>query len=90
MLIALRFPSFLIQPIKPPNVFGQVLKKASIELQVLKMVNKTVIVALLLLILAAACTFVGVYFGVGKQKHGQEFFKAAVAADAGPCSVVGR
>lgn len=88
MLIALRFPLFLIQPIKPQNVFGQVLKKAR-KLQVLKMVNKTVIVALMLLILAAACTFVGVYFGVGKQKHSQ-FFKAAVAADAGPCSVVGR
>lgn len=56
------------------------------------MAKKTIIVALAMLLLAAAATFVGVFFGVGKMKRPSEqvFLKAAVAADAGPCSEVGR
>lgn len=49
---------------------------------------KTAVVALLLLILAAVGTFLGVYFGVGRKQH-DGFYRAAVAADAGPCSDVG-
>lgn len=52
------------------------------------MSTKTVIVALMMLLLASVATFVGVFYGVGRRK--QELFKAAVAADAGPCSEVGR
>ena len=52
------------------------------------MVNKTIILAVAVLLVAAVCTFVGVYFGVEKQD--QRFFRAAVAADAGPCSDIGR
>uniref|UniRef100_A0A3Q4B287 Glutathione hydrolase n=1 Tax=Mola mola TaxID=94237 RepID=A0A3Q4B287_MOLML len=54
------------------------------------MASKTIILALAVLLIAAVCTFVGVYFGVGRQKQDQVFFKAAVAADAGPCSDIGR
>ncbi|KAK9532614.1 hypothetical protein VZT92_009989 [Zoarces viviparus] len=56
------------------------------------MVNKTIIAALMLLLLAAVSIFVGVFFGVGRRKHPSEqvYLKAAVAADAGPCSEVGR
>ncbi|XP_049908972.1 glutathione hydrolase 1 proenzyme [Epinephelus moara] len=56
------------------------------------MAKKTIIVAVAMLLLAAAATFVGVFFGVGKMKRPSEqvFLKAAVAADAGPCSEVGR
>lgn len=52
------------------------------------MVTKTVSVALALLLLASAATFVGVFFGVRRRETG--YLKAAVAADAGPCSEVGR
>ncbi len=52
------------------------------------MAKKTIIVALAVLLLACVATFVGVYFGVGRRE--QVYFKAAVAADAGPCSEVGR
>ncbi|XP_059214224.1 glutathione hydrolase 1 proenzyme [Centropristis striata] len=56
------------------------------------MVKKTIILALLMLVLACVATFVGVFFGVGRRKHPDEnvYLKAAVAADAGPCSEVGR
>lgn len=56
------------------------------------MVKKTIIVALVILLLASVVTFVGVFFGVGRRKHTSElvYLKAAVAADAGPCSEVGR
>ncbi|KAM7369038.1 hypothetical protein PAMP_013337 [Pampus punctatissimus] len=55
------------------------------------MAKKTIIVALVVLLLAAVATFVGVYFGVGKRKSSSnQYFKAAVAADAGPCSEIGR
>ncbi|XP_030005979.1 glutathione hydrolase 1 proenzyme-like [Sphaeramia orbicularis] len=54
------------------------------------MVKKTVIVAMMMLVVAAVATFVGVFFGVGKRKPPNEYFKAAVAADAGLCSEVGR
>lgn len=52
------------------------------------MAKKMAIVALLLLLLAAAGTFLGVYYSVGRNQH-HGFYKAAVAADAGPCSDVG-
>ncbi|XP_034047889.1 glutathione hydrolase 1 proenzyme-like isoform X2 [Thalassophryne amazonica] len=54
------------------------------------MVNKTIIIALSLLLVASAATFLGVYFGVGGMKDPGVFSTAAVAADAGPCSEVGR
>ncbi|XP_060917821.1 glutathione hydrolase 1 proenzyme [Labrus mixtus] len=56
------------------------------------MVKKTIVVALGMLVLASVATFVGVFFGVGKRKQpsDQVYSKAAVAADAGPCSEVGR
>ncbi|XP_075945085.1 glutathione hydrolase 1 proenzyme [Anarhichas minor] len=56
------------------------------------MVKKMIIAALALLLLASVATFVGVFFGVGRRKQPGEqvYLKAAVAADAGPCSEVGR
>lgn len=56
------------------------------------MVKVSIIVALATLLLASVATFVGVFFGVGKRKALGEhvYLKAAVAADAGPCSEVGR
>lgn len=55
------------------------------------MARKTVFLALLILLLAAVCTFVGVFYGVDRRKGSEQvFLKAAVAADAGPCSEVGR
>ncbi|XP_031711626.1 glutathione hydrolase 1 proenzyme [Anarrhichthys ocellatus] len=56
------------------------------------MVKKMIIAALTLLLLASVATFVGVFFGVGRRKQPGEqvYLKAAVAADAGPCSEVGR
>ncbi|GLD73403.1 gamma-glutamyltranspeptidase 1-like protein [Lates japonicus] len=53
------------------------------------MAKKTIIVALTMLLLAAVATFVGVFFGVGGRRQ-HVYVKAAVAADAGPCSEVGR
>ncbi|XP_019938108.1 glutathione hydrolase 1 proenzyme [Paralichthys olivaceus] len=56
------------------------------------MVKKSIVVALAILLLASVATFVGVFFSVGRKKvPGQHVYsKAAVAADAGPCSEVGR
>ncbi|XP_070845318.1 glutathione hydrolase 1 proenzyme [Chaetodon trifascialis] len=50
------------------------------------MAKKTIIIALLILLLAAVATFLGVFFGVERRRY----WRAAVAADAGHCSVVGR
>lgn len=52
------------------------------------MVNKTIVLALALLLVAAVATFLGVFFGIGKRE--EKGMRAAVAADAGPCSEVGR
>lgn len=52
------------------------------------MANKTMILALAVLLVASVATFVGVFYGVGRRKP--EFLRAAVAADAGTCSEVGR
>ena len=53
--------------------------------------KKTIVVALLVLIIASAATFLGVFYGIGKRKLPENVYvKAAVAADAGPCSEVGR
>lgn len=54
------------------------------------MVKKTIVVAVVVLLVAAVATFVGVFFGVEKRKDPLPHLKAAVAADAGPCSEVGR
>ncbi|KAF7217046.1 glutathione hydrolase 1 proenzyme isoform X2 [Nothobranchius furzeri] len=54
----------------------------------MRMVSKVTIVAVAFLLLAAVGTFVGIFFGVKKKHLG--YLKAAVAADAGPCSEVGR
>ncbi|XP_016894498.1 glutathione hydrolase 1 proenzyme isoform X2 [Cynoglossus semilaevis] len=55
------------------------------------MVKNTIVLALLLLLVAAVATFLGVFFTVGQKKPGQQvYWKAAVAADAGPCSDIGR
>lgn len=55
------------------------------------MVKKPIFVSLLALLLASVATFVGVFFGVrGKPTRDHVYLKAAVAADAGPCSEVGR
>ena len=57
-----------------------------------KMVRKSIVAGLMVLLVAAVGTFVGVFFGVGKRKNPDEklYFRAAVAADAGPCSEIGR
>lgn len=52
------------------------------------MACKAVMVALVLLLLVAVGTFLGVFYGVGRQQS-DGFYRAAVAADAGPCSDVG-
>ncbi|KAL7848088.1 hypothetical protein AOLI_G00228060 [Acnodon oligacanthus] len=58
------------------------------------MVQKSVVVGLLVLLLAAVGTFVGVFFGVrGKQSTTipeGSYAQAAVAADAGRCSEISR
>lgn len=53
-----------------------------------EMAIKTAVVALMLLLLAGVGTFLGVFYGVGRKQH-EGFYRAAVAADAGPCSDVG-
>lgn len=54
--------------------------------------KKVIVLALLVLLLAAVGTFLGVFFSVGRTSTGSDgvFSKAAVAADAGKCSEVGR
>ncbi|XP_019718510.1 gamma-glutamyltranspeptidase 1-like [Hippocampus comes] len=56
-----------------------------------KMVRVTIVLAVTLLLLAAAAIFVGVYFGVDRKTRPSDhvYSRAAVAADAGPCSVIG-
>ncbi|XP_068608923.1 glutathione hydrolase 1 proenzyme [Brachionichthys hirsutus] len=54
------------------------------------MANKTVFLALAMLLVACVATFLGVFYGVGRRKNGPMYFKAAVAADAGLCSEIGR
>ncbi|XP_034402817.1 glutathione hydrolase 1 proenzyme [Cyclopterus lumpus] len=56
------------------------------------MVQKMIIAALAMLLVASVATFVGVFFGVARRKQPSEqvYSKAAVAADAGPCSEIGR
>ncbi|RVE65786.1 hypothetical protein OJAV_G00119770 [Oryzias javanicus] len=56
------------------------------------MVKKTVTIALAALLLASVGLFVGVFFGVKRKSspNKQIYLKAAVAADAGPCSEIGR
>ncbi|XP_066507443.1 glutathione hydrolase 1 proenzyme [Hoplias malabaricus] len=58
------------------------------------MVKKSVVLGLVVLLLAAVGTFLGVFFGVGGKKpptlSDGSFSRAAVAADAGKCSEIGR
>ncbi|XP_030598078.1 glutathione hydrolase 1 proenzyme [Archocentrus centrarchus] len=56
------------------------------------MSKKKITAGLAALLLGSAVTFVGVYFGVGRREaaHERWYSKAAVAADAGPCSEIGR
>uniref|UniRef100_A0A6Q2X781 Glutathione hydrolase n=1 Tax=Esox lucius TaxID=8010 RepID=A0A6Q2X781_ESOLU len=54
------------------------------------MVRKSIVVGLLVLLVAAVGTFVGVFFGVGNRSPSNSYYSAAVAADAGPCSEIGR
>uniref|UniRef100_A0A671L0M5 Glutathione hydrolase n=1 Tax=Sinocyclocheilus anshuiensis TaxID=1608454 RepID=A0A671L0M5_9TELE len=60
------------------------------------MVQKSTVVGLTLLLLAAVGTFLAVFFSVQGKKSSPEpepengYFKAAVAADAGTCSEIGR
>uniref|UniRef100_A0A673L087 Gamma-glutamyltransferase 1b n=1 Tax=Sinocyclocheilus rhinocerous TaxID=307959 RepID=A0A673L087_9TELE len=60
------------------------------------MVQKSTVVGLTLLLLAAVGTFLAVFFSVQGKKASPEpepengYFKAAVAADAGTCSEIGR
>lgn len=54
------------------------------------MAKKVIVLALLLLLLAAVATFLGVFYSVKKKNPPGVFSKAAVAADAGKCSEVGR
>ena len=54
------------------------------------MVSKTVVLALALLLVAAVATFLGVFFGVSSSPSEGGFSRAAVAADAGLCSEIGR
>lgn len=57
------------------------------------MVQKSVVVAWAVLLIASVGTFLGVFFGYrGKLSSVSErsYTNAAVAADAGPCSEIGR
>lgn len=58
------------------------------------MVQKTVVFALTVLLIASVGTFVGVFFGLRSKLSPvdteRSYSHAAVAADAGPCSEVGR
>ncbi|XP_076876002.1 glutathione hydrolase 1 proenzyme isoform X1 [Brachyhypopomus gauderio] len=55
------------------------------------MVQKSVVVGLVVLLLAAVGTFLAVFFGVrGRTSTQGPYTRAAVAADAGHCSEIGR
>ncbi|XP_036385533.1 glutathione hydrolase 1 proenzyme-like [Megalops cyprinoides] len=55
------------------------------------MVRKSIVAGLAVLLIATVCIFVGVFYGVGKTPPSDyAFSRAAVAADAGPCSEIGR
>lgn len=59
-----------------------------------EMVGKSLIAGLVVLLVAAVSLFLGVFMGLGKKNTpptSDHFYsKAAVAADAGKCSEVGR
>ncbi|XP_057674571.1 glutathione hydrolase 1 proenzyme-like isoform X2 [Corythoichthys intestinalis] len=57
----------------------------------IKMVKMTIVLAVTLLLLAAVAIFLGVFYGVNDRGHQSDhvYPKGAVAADAGPCSVIG-
>jgi len=59
-----------------------------------KMVKKSLVAGLMVLLVAAVGFFIGVYLGIRNRKlavSSDHFYsKAAVAADAGTCSEVGR
>lgn len=87
MFVPLRRELVEMEPlIESPLTFPQQ-QLSSRQPATANMVNKTIVLALALLLVAAVATFLGVFYGIGKKEHG---LRAAVAADAGPCSVVGR
>lgn len=59
-----------------------------------KMVKKSLVAGLVVLLVAAVGFFLGVYLGVGNKRPtgptDHFYSKAAVAADAGKCSEIGR
>lgn len=59
-----------------------------------KMVKKSLVAGLVVLLVAAVGFFMGVYLGIGNKRltvSSDHFYsKAAVAADAGKCSEIGR
>ncbi|XP_035247677.1 glutathione hydrolase 1 proenzyme-like isoform X1 [Anguilla anguilla] len=55
------------------------------------MVQKSIVIGLAALLVAVVCIFLGVFFGVDRTSSSSSYYsKAAVAADAGPCSEIGR
>ncbi|MED6244457.1 hypothetical protein ATANTOWER_011394 [Ataeniobius toweri] len=68
--------------------------KAGVEGRTQKMVGKSLIAGLVVLLVAAVSLFLGVFMGLGRKNMpppSDHFYsKAAVAADAGRCSEVGR
>lgn len=56
------------------------------------MVHKSIVVGLVVLLVAAVSTFVGVFCGLGSRRSSNDhsYSRAAVAADAGQCSEIGR
>lgn len=59
-----------------------------------KMVGKSLVAGVVVLLVAAVSLFLGVFMGLGKKNTSAPlnhfYSKAAVAADAGKCSEVGR
>lgn len=57
-----------------------------------RMAQKYIVLGLTVLLVAVVCIFVGVFFGVDRMSSSSAsyFSKAAVAADAGHCSEIGR
>ncbi|XP_035514075.1 LOW QUALITY PROTEIN: gamma-glutamyltransferase 1a [Morone saxatilis] len=75
----------------PLHVFSS---SSELALQCRKMVGKSLIAGLVVLLVAAVSLFLGVFMGLGKRNTPPPldhfYSKAAVAADAGKCSEVGR
>ncbi|KTF91648.1 hypothetical protein cypCar_00000402, partial [Cyprinus carpio] len=85
---------WLSQPVERRLILWETLHEACEVYR--EMVQKSTVVGLALLLLAAVGTFLAVFFSVQGKKASPEpepengYFKAAVAADAGTCSEIGR